>query len=130
LAARFQRLASAAEVLARKSSDPERWISAAKLNAPEELLVRVVGLDEDRILLTTPSLRVAGRATGTRVDTKNRLSSGRMVLGHLIGYGENANRVSAGIHALGRTVCTAANPDCGRCPLRRVCARYKKVGNT
>jgi DNA (cytosine-5)-methyltransferase 1 len=129
---RLSRLADAAEVLVRAGgrSDPERWIAAARLNNPEELFVRVVGLDEDKILLTTPSLRVVGRVTGTRVHAKNRLSNGRMELGRLVGYGEDASRISAGIHALGRTICRADEPDCDCCPLRVACARYGRAGRS
>ncbi len=118
------RLEKASKVLSRKSTDIEDggWLKLAGLTSHEAAVIRTVGLREDAILTTTQSLRVAARVTGTEVDRKNRLSDGKMILGRIVGSGDDASVVNATLHALGTEICTAADPGCDSCPLGDVCA--------
>lgn len=125
----YRRLANAASAFVhRRGQDTDRWLEAADLGGAEEALIRTIGLGEDRILATTPILRVAGRITGTKVADERSLSDGRIVVGGLIGSEGSGPALTAALHALGRLVCTTADPDCKRCPVRRFCvsSRQKK----
>jgi DNA (cytosine-5)-methyltransferase 1 len=119
----LDRLLRASRVLAKKNGWGEHdWVRAATLGPAEEQFVRVVGLGEDSVLSTTAALRVAARLSGRPVDRKNRLSDGRMVVGAIIGTGENVAALNAGLNALGSGICTADRPECNVCPLTVDCA--------
>jgi DNA (cytosine-5)-methyltransferase 1 len=66
-------------------------------------------------------LRVTARVTGTNVDQRNRMSTGRMELAKLVGTGRDAARINAAIHRLGNQICLAEGPMCRSCPVRKVC---------
>jgi DNA (cytosine-5)-methyltransferase 1 len=118
------RLARAARSLSNTSraKDANSWVEAAGLNPQEEALARTLGLREDKILASTPALRVIARLTGRPVDEERRLSDGRMEIARLVGTGMNAPKLAAALHALGRVVCTAQEPTCAKCPVSRLCS--------
>ena len=97
------------------------WVGAEKLTPTEQSLIEMLGMDEPHLIPTTPSLRVVARLTDTTVDTENKLSSGKMTLGHFIGLDEDSPAVGAALHALGRVICTPKDPNCGGCPVARSC---------
>lgn len=120
----YERMAAVACALAggRRAWDRDAWVGAGRLGPAEEALVRTIGLGEERILATHAMLRVAARFAGTRVNEERRLSDGRMEIARIVGAGENAASTTAALHALGRVVCTPADPGCRRCPLTSCCA--------
>lgn len=120
----YMRLAKSAEVLGTRRSawDEEGWGKAVRLASWEESLVRMIGLGEPSLIPTKQSLRVVARVTGTNVDTENQQSQGRMLLARFLGLDDESAPVGAALQALGRVICTANDPDCGRCPLKKHCA--------
>lgn len=71
-----------------------------------------------RLRTDTASARVAARILGTKSDRINRGTEGRLDLALLIGAGAEAPLRMAPLHHLGRTACTAKNPECSGCPLK------------
>lgn len=122
-----QRLARMAGIM---SSDPklwsaEDWPRRLKVKPAEEQLLRALALREDRLIASVPSLRVVARVTGSKVHKVNEMSDGRLLLARVVGAGEDALISGAALHALGRTLCTATDPACNRCPLRSYCKAAK-----
>jgi DNA (cytosine-5)-methyltransferase 1 len=70
---------------------------------------------------SSSALRVTARLTGTEVDRQNRMSAGRMELAKIVGDGDRAATINAGLHRLGTQICTSEDPHCSRCPLQPVC---------
>jgi DNA (cytosine-5)-methyltransferase 1 len=119
----YRRLAAAAAQLSkgrRAAWHRDRWVEAAEIGPADEAFVRAVGLEEDRVLTTAPVLRVVARLTGTAVDEERRLSDGRMQIARIIGAAQ-VPRLTAALHALGRSVCASSAPDCRRCPVKSDC---------
>lgn len=118
------RLARAARLLSADplARDGAGWVEAAGLNPQEEVLVRILGLGHDKIPASSQALRAVARLTGRPVNEERRLSDGCMEIARLVGSGPDAPRLAAGLHALGRVVCTAQEPGCAQCPLTHLCA--------
>ena len=102
------------------------WAGAGKLTPTEESLIEMLGMGEPHLIPTTPSLRVVARLTESTVDKENKLSAGKMTLGHFIGLDEDSSAVGAALHALGRVICTRNDPNCGACPVARSCPSLRR----
>jgi DNA (cytosine-5)-methyltransferase 1 len=100
----------------------QAWVAAGRVSQIDEARVRSFGLDEDRLVPSTATLRVVARLTGTDVQKKNRLSDGRIVLGNLVGSGPDVPLLNAAIESIGSVICKATKPTCGDCPLRPDCS--------
>ena len=98
----------------------ERGTSLTLLG-PDEAVVRAIGLGEDRVLSSTPSLRVVARLTGSKVDEERRLSDGRLAVALLLGAGKETPALNAALHAVGRMICTPQAPKCSQCPVTIFC---------
>jgi DNA (cytosine-5)-methyltransferase 1 len=110
--------------LARKIkvwSDVNELARELHLSAAEDRYFRVM-CGQDVMLRSAASARTTARALGTESDRINRGTQGRLDLARLIGAGDEAPLRMAVLHHLGRTVCTAKEPDCLSCPLMRLCA--------
>lgn len=68
------------------------------------------------------ALRCAARFTGLPVDRVNKQSHGRMVIGRLLGAGEDRNAATVALLELASELCTPQAPRCDTCPLRTWCA--------
>jgi DNA (cytosine-5)-methyltransferase 1 len=121
-------MASMAAVLGvRKDAwETAEWAQAGKLTTTEQFLIEMIGLGEPHLVPTSPALRVLARLTSSGVDTANRLSSGKMLLGHFIGLDEQSPAVGAALHALGRATCTPTDPNCSECPINRFCSSARR----
>jgi len=97
------------------------WWEAAKLLPAEVERFACLALGSGVLLTTQAPVRVAARVTGRPVDKVNRLTDGRLALAEIIGGGERAPARMATVAALGRSVCTPDEPDCGACPLSLLC---------
>ena len=102
------------------------WAGAGMLTPTEQSLIEMLGMGEPHLIPTTPSLRVLARLTESMVDTENKLSAGKMTLGHFIGLDEDSPAVGAALHALGRVICTPNDPNCGACPVARSCPSLRR----
>jgi DNA (cytosine-5)-methyltransferase 1 len=119
----FNRLARAARDLANAQNawGGVQWVKSVGLSSTEEALVRTIGLGEDKVFVSTPVLRVVARVAGSHVAGERQRSDGRMEVGRVIGSGPRAAALTAALHALGRSICTAQDQDCSHCPVARVC---------
>lgn len=122
----YERMAKAAAALSRGHRwDSVPWLRQAGIGPQEQALVRLLGLGSEEIVPTIAALRVVARLTGSRVDEERSLSAGRMLLGSLIGIEAGQPRLNAALHALGRSLCVATEPNCAQCPLRRFCVEAR-----
>lgn len=126
-----ERLGQAASVLGRRRDTwmGRAWVKAASLSEVDEARVRAFGLKEDRLVASTPALRVVARLTATNVHGQRRFSDGRLVLGRVIGSGTSTGVINAAIETLGASVCTARMPACNQCPLRQECSSASLRGD-
>jgi len=87
------------------------------------LVVPVHGEDdsEEPVLVTKGVLRVAARFTGETVDRRNRLTDGRLAVARMVGDDADARSAHLGLIELANSLCRPVDPDCPRCPLRRIC---------
>ena len=124
----LNRLAAVAkEVGTRKSAwDTSDWAGAGKLTLTEQSLVEMLGMDEPHLIPTTPTMRVVARLTDSNVDTENKLSAGKMLLGRFIGLDEHSPAVGAALHSLGRLMCAPSDPNCDACPVARSCPSSRR----
>ncbi len=124
----LRRMASMAGALGTRKDawEADEWARAGKLSTSEQLLVEMIGLGEPHLIPTNPTLRVLARLTSSGVDTANRLSAGKMLLGHFIGLDEQSPAVGAALHALGRSTCTPTDPNCSECPINRFCSSARR----
>lgn len=88
-------------------------------------LATLVASDDDPVLATSGTLRVAARFTGRPVDVVNRNSDGRLEIARMVG-GSLDDPVSArtamlGLLDLSATLCVRGRPRCERCPLGDLC---------
>ena len=130
VAKRAKRLARAARLL-RGSEDAwfgDEWPDAASLTSAQWEVVRLVGLQDDGVLLSAGALRLAARLTGTQVHQKRSRSDGRMLLARILGVGEGVPVLNAAISVLGTSICTSQSPRCSRCPLASLCASARRDG--
>jgi len=116
-------LARTARLVARDEQNwgNGRWATAASLGPSDEAVVRTIGLNEDRIVASTPVLRVVARLTGSRIDEERCLSDGRLAVALLVGAGKDVPALNAALHSLGRSTCTSQNPKCSECPIAMYC---------
>src|SRR5207237_6705644 len=81
---------------------------------------------EDRdepVLVTNGVLRVAARFFGDGdLEERNRYSDGRLAVAGMVGGEDESHDAHLGLIELAASVCVVGPPDCGRCPLRRLCA--------
>jgi DNA (cytosine-5)-methyltransferase 1 len=105
----------------KKSWSSDAWTTAAALGPSDEAVVRAIGLSEDRILSSTPLLRVVARLTGSRIDEERRLSDGRLAVAVILGTGKQVPALNAALHAIGRLICAPQNPKCSECPVTMHC---------
>ncbi|MCE9635631.1 MAG: DNA (cytosine-5-)-methyltransferase [Planctomycetes bacterium] len=126
--ARAERLVRAATLL-RAGAEAwfeSDWEDAAALTDAQMEMVRLVGLQDDGVLLTAGALRLAARFTGTQVHRKRSRSDGRMLLARILGVGADVPSLNAAIVLLGATTCTATSPRCSQCPLAADCAGARR----
>ncbi len=81
-----------------------------------------VVVSDEPVLATKGVLRVAGRFTGDPVDTRNRLTDGRLAVARMIGGGAEARSAHLGLIELAAAVCRPVEPKCSVCPLADTCA--------
>ncbi|GAA4598043.1 hypothetical protein GCM10023194_74540 [Planotetraspora phitsanulokensis] len=100
--------------------DPADLAEKLNLQPAEEALLTLLS-DQDLMLTSQLSLRVAARVSGSDSDKTNRLTDGRVDLARLIGGGKAAPLRMAGLRMLGLTTCLPKEPLCGTCPLSTSC---------
>ncbi len=124
----LKRLAAIAKAVGtgKNAWETTDWAGAGMLTPTEQSLIEMLGMGEPHLIPTTPSLRVLARLTESMVDTENKLSAGKMTLGHFIGLDEDSPAVGAALHALGRVICTPNDPNCGACPVARSCPSLRR----
>ena len=124
----LKRLAAIAKALGTRKNawEQDEWVAAGRLTPTEQAHVEMLGFGEPQLIPTTPSMRVVARLTDSTVDTENRLSAGKMTLGHFVGLNEDSPAVGAALHALGRIICTQNDPNCGVCPVARSCPSSRR----
>ncbi|MFF1377791.1 DNA (cytosine-5-)-methyltransferase [Streptomyces sp. NPDC058308] len=91
------------------------------LRPAEERLYSLLVGDQDLLLVTQGAIRVAARLNNSDADRTNRLSDGRVNLVRVVGASDGPLRMAA-LRVIGSTLCTARNPYCAQCPLRKHCA--------
>lgn len=85
--------------------------------------------DESPVIASTPVLRLVARFTGTRVDTVNKGTDGRVAIARMIGgsvFDRNADQprfAHLALIELANSVCTPKQPRCHECPLAQWCHR-------
>ena len=92
------------------------------VTAPLDQTGPTVVVSDEPVLVTKGVLRVAGRFTGDPVDTRNRLTDGRLAIARMIGGGTEARPAHLGLIELAAAVCRPVDPKCGSCPLADTCA--------
>lgn len=91
-------------------------------SAAADLACRVVpGETEDPVLAGLGVLRVAARFHGQNVDTRNRLSDGRLAVARMIGGDDPSHPAHLALIELANGVCGPSVPDCELCPLAQWC---------
>ncbi|MEV6228084.1 DNA cytosine methyltransferase [Saccharopolyspora shandongensis] len=100
--------------------DPELMVDGLAMKPAEERIFRLL-CNDDVLLATQSTLRVAARVAGTDSDRTNRLSNGRVDLARLVGAGPEAPLRAAALRLLGSTVCRTLTAQCAECPLRQHC---------
>lgn len=101
--------------------DSTAWLRASGLGPAATAWLDLLAFDSGGLAPSSSVLRVTARLTGTDVDERNRMSTGRMELAKLVGDGHRAATLNAAMHRLGNQVCVAEDPACQTCPLRQVC---------
>lgn len=126
---KHRRLAKYARTIkpSRNEKPAAEWADAVGLSTGKKVLFDVLGLGHDLVIPATPILRTVARITATDIDEKNKLSSGRMTLGQMLGGASDAPLVAASLHSLGQSVCTTDRPGCNTCPVRKYCASIAPV---
>ncbi|MET9336630.1 DNA (cytosine-5-)-methyltransferase [Nonomuraea sp. NPDC003804] len=87
----------------------------------EELPDAKASSNEEPVLVTKGVLRIAGRFSGEPVETKNRLTDGRLAVARMIGDDEDARDAHRGLIELANTLCRPERPLCMDCPLQKMC---------
>ncbi len=94
-------------------------------------LAALVAHDDDPVLATSGTLRVAARFSGRPVDAINRNSDGRLEVARMIGGSltdpGTARSALLGLIDLASTRCVTGRPRCGGCPLVDLCATGAEV---
>ena len=91
--------------------------------------IRCFGLNENRFIVDTNTLRLASRITGNIVEQeKHRSAKARILLEQAFGSeGKMTADRNFALLDLAALICTNSNPDCAVCPLFRVCEYGKKL---
>jgi DNA (cytosine-5)-methyltransferase 1 len=76
---------------------------------------------EEPVLVTKGVLRVAARFSGNPVNSRNRLTDGRLEVARMIGMDADARAAHLGLIDLANTLCRVQEPACHECPLARDC---------
>lgn len=92
------------------------------VTAPLDRTGPTVVVSDEPVLVIKGVLRVASRFLDERVDTRNRLTDGRMAIARMIGGGADARDAHLGLIELAAAVCRPVDPKCSVCPLASVCA--------
>lgn len=118
-----QRLRRTVEALRgdRGGWEGEDWLRAAALGPAPMEWMGLLAFASGGLAPSSSVLRVTARITGTDVDERNRMSTGRMELSKLVGDGSRAATINTAMHRLGNQLCTAEQPCCQECPLRTLC---------
>ncbi|WP_344571886.1 DNA cytosine methyltransferase [Winogradskya humida] len=77
---------------------------------------------EEPVLVTKGVLRVAARFSGNHVNSRNRLTDGRLEIARMIGIDTDARSAHLGLIDLANTLCRVKEPLCQHCPLVKNCA--------
>lgn len=97
-----------------------------QVSRPVADLATLVSSDDDPVLATSATLRVAARFSGRPVDAINRNSDGRLEIARMVGGSlddpSTARSAMLGLIDLASSVCVRGRPACGRCPLADLCA--------
>jgi DNA (cytosine-5)-methyltransferase 1 len=101
------------------------WLRVAGLGPAARDWLELLGFESGGLLPSSSVLRVTARITGTDVDERNRMSTGRMELSKLVGDGTRAATINAAMHRIGNQICLSVSPLCKTCPLRKVCSGAK-----
>ena len=120
-----ERLCRVAEALRNDASgwDGTEGLLAAALGPAARKWLDLLAFESGGLAPSSSVLRVTARITGTDVDERNRMSTGRMELSKLVGDSPRAATINAAMHRLGNQLCVAEQPSCRACPLRKVCRR-------
>lgn len=97
------------------------WRRAAALGPAAMEWLDLLAFNSGGLAPSSSVLRVTARITGTDVDERNRMSTGRMELAKLVGNGRRAAMINAAMHRLGNQLCLAEQPSCTECPVRKIC---------
>ena len=80
------------------------------------------GPDEDPVIATAGTLRVAARFTRTPVDRRNSGTDGRIVLARMVGAEDRtSDNAFLALIEIAEAVCLTSKPACNSCPLREHC---------
>lgn len=117
------------ERLAPRPALIEAWVSFDEdavrtelaFKPAEESAFTMLRAREDLLFLSQATLRVASRVSGTDSAQVNRQTAGRVDLSRLVGAGDDSALRLASVQAIGKTLCHLSQPNCGECPLMRVC---------
>ncbi|MEV0606593.1 DNA (cytosine-5-)-methyltransferase [Polymorphospora rubra] len=80
---------------------------------------------EEPVLATKGVLRVAARFSGNPVNSRNRLTDGRLEVARMIGIDANARDAHLGLIDLANTLCRPQDPVCQECPLSKKCVEAR-----
>lgn len=139
LTGRTKRTEKLLELAAAVSEEPEvldddsSMLAVAGLTRPvAELAVLAVPVgsedeNEEPVGAGMGVLRVAARFTGTPVDTRNKLTDGRLAVARLIGGGQTSRSAQLGLIELAATLCRPVDPVCPECPLQAWCRSASTV---
>jgi len=97
------------------------WLRVAELGPAAKEWLELLAFESGGLAPSSSVLRVTARITGTNVDERNRMSTGRVELSKLVGDGPRAATINAAMHRLGNQICLSEEPDCRACPLQKVC---------
>ena len=100
---------------------PAELAKELQLLPAETALLRLLS-DQDVMLTSQTSLRVAARVAGSKSGKVNRLTDGRVDLARLVGAGSEAPLRMAALRIIGMTLCLPNERHCGRCPLAQWCS--------
>lgn len=135
LAGRVQRLLDAAAWYDEDGStdftDPTSIARNPFVSRPVAELAALVAHDDDPVLATSGTLRVAARFSGRPVNAINRNSDGRVEIARMIGGSlddpATARAALLGLIDLSTTRCVRGRPRCHGCPLVDLCATGSEV---
>jgi DNA (cytosine-5)-methyltransferase 1 len=135
LAGRLQRVLAAANWFENDGStdfaDPASIARNPFVPRPVADLAVLVAHDDDPVLATSGTLRVAARFSGRPVDVINRNSDGRLEIARMIGGSlddpATARTALLGLIDLSTTRCVRGRPRCEECPLQDLCVTGSEI---